>query len=101
MRHNLDPADLHQSADRLGDAVASGEMSDAAEAANASEVCAAINELRSQRDAARFEAARARGEARSLELALKETQKQHKASRRAVVDIQKVCRTILSPETSI
>lgn len=33
MRHNLDPADLHQSADRLGDAVASGEMSDAAASA--------------------------------------------------------------------
>jgi hypothetical protein len=53
----------------VNDMVAIAKEADAAECADAFEICAAIRELREQCNAARFEASRARGEARILELA--------------------------------
>lgn len=87
---------INQSVD---DMVAIAQCAEAAEAADASEICAAILELRQQRDAARFEASRARGEAHTLELALKELRKKRNAECRALGRVLMIARDVLEPKS--
>jgi type IV secretory pathway VirB4 component len=74
----------------INDMVVIAHTADAAETADASEVCAAIRELRQQRDAARFEASRARGEARLNELAMREIRKKRRDECRALGRIMNI-----------
>lgn len=83
---------------QISDIVTIAQCAEAAEAADASEICAAINELRQQRDAARFEASRARGEAHVATLALKELQRSRNRERHALERVLMTARDVLKRE---
>lgn len=83
---------------QIADIVTIAQCVEAAESADASEICAAIKELRQQRDANRFEARRARGEAHVADLALKELRKKRNAECRALGRVLMIVRDVLEPK---
>lgn len=82
----------------VNDIVTIAQCAEAAESADVAEICAAINELSQQRDSARFEASRARGEAHAAQLALKELRKKRNAECRALGRVLMIARDVLEPK---